>query len=36
MPVYARWRAAGFADQSHRSRHMKRLLGVTPGMLRGA
>ena len=29
-------RAAGFADQSHLTRHMKRLLGVTPGMLRAA
>lgn len=27
--------AAGFADQSHLTRHMKRLLGVTPGELRG-
>lgn len=27
--------AVGFADQSHLTRHMKRLLGVTPGELRG-
>jgi AraC family transcriptional regulator len=29
-------RASGFSDQSHLTRHMKRLLGVTPGMLRVA
>jgi len=29
-------RAAGFADQSHLTRQMKRVLGVTPGMLRAA
>lgn len=28
--------ASGFSDQSHLTRHMKRLLGVTPGMLRVA
>jgi AraC family transcriptional regulator len=28
--------AAGFSDQSHLTRHMKRLLGVTPGTLRAA
>ena len=27
--------AVGFADQSHLTRHMKRLLGVTPGEVRG-
>ena len=26
--------AVGFADQSHLTRHMKRLLGVTPGEVR--
>ena len=26
--------AVGFADQSHLTRHFKRLLGVTPGQLR--
>jgi AraC-like DNA-binding protein len=26
--------ASGFADQSHLTRHMRRVLGVTPGMLR--
>lgn len=29
-------RAAGFADQSHLTRQMKKVLGVTPGMLRAA
>ena len=29
-------RAVGFADQSHLTRQMKRVLGVTPGMLRAA
>jgi AraC family transcriptional regulator len=29
-------RAVGFADQSHLTRQMKRVLGVTPGMLRVA
>lgn len=28
--------AAGFSDQSHLTRHMKRLMGVTPGRVRAA
>jgi AraC family transcriptional regulator len=28
--------AVGFSDQSHLTRHMKRLLGVTPGEVRAA